>query len=366
MARFCPKCGTQALDDKSNFCNKCGTQLPIELINQNNECPHCGTPIIGKESRFCSRCGSELTSIQQVKAKKLCPNCNAPILDETRYYCKSCGAYLHGDQNVIISPTEKTHIERKIAINETRTRSTIPRTTSKNGNSTYQSNWILVLAFLFGLISIFIPPLLVIVVIASAIAVYYDAKALRAGGEAKTETLNSLSWSPLDWGLMVLLLWIIGLPLYLIKRKEIFLSQFSKPATAAYGKVSYAEQPYAKSRPISDVGGQSLTTEFILGLLGGIIGFFAGIAAIGIGGLGSAFGASNADTVIMGGFGAIIFSILGIIGAAIVRKQTKTAGYLMIVAAIGGLICIFVFYILSFILLILAGILAVKHAPEDK
>jgi len=108
-------------------------------------------------------------------------------------------------------------------------------------------------------------------------------------------------------------------------------------------------------------GGNSLTVEFILGLIGGIIGFFAGIAALLIGSLASAFSVSGGSTAIGLGFGAILFSIIGIVGAALVKSKTKIAGYLMIISAIGGLICVSVFYILSFILLIIGGIMAVRY-----
>ncbi|MCX5799089.1 MAG: hypothetical protein NTU90_05950 [Proteobacteria bacterium] len=99
----------------------------------------------------------------------------------------------------------------------------------------------------------------------------------------------------------------------------------------------------------------------MLGLIGGIIGFLAGFVAIMIGSLGSAYALTGASDIIGLGFGAIIFSIIGIIGAAIVKSKTKIAGYLMIISAIGGLICISAAYVLSFILLIIAGIMAVRH-----
>jgi len=107
--------------------------------------------------------------------------------------------------------------------------------------------------------------------------------------------------------------------------------------------------------------GKPVTVEFILGLLGGILGFFAGVAAIGIGAFGSAFSVQGASSIIGLGIGAVIFSIIGIVGAAIVKTNTKNAGYLMIISAIGGLICISAFYILSFILLIIGGVMAVRH-----
>ena len=123
---------------------------------------------------------------------------------------------------------------------------------------------------------------------------------------------------------------------------------------------SIAEQKATDMEKI-ETGGKPLTVEFILGLIGGIIGFFASVAAIVIAGLASAFSMHGASNLIGLGFGATIFSIIGIIGAAIVKSKTKIAGYLMIISAIGGLICISAFYLLSFILLIIGGIMAVRH-----
>ena len=119
--------------------------------------------------------------------------------------------------------------------------------------------------------------------------------------------------------------------------------------------------PTEQNREKIESGGKPLTVEFILGLIGGIIGFFAGIAAILIGSIASAFSVNSASNVIGLGFGAIIFSIIGIVGTAIVKSKTKIAGYLMIISAVGGLICISAFYILSFILLIIGGIMAVRY-----
>jgi len=106
---------------------------------------------------------------------------------------------------------------------------------------------------------------------------------------------------------------------------------------------------------------KSRTTELVLGLLGGIFGFFGAFFAIGIGGLGSAFGASGASDVVGLGFAAIVFSILGIIGAVLVKSKSKTAGWLMIISAFGGLISIGFAYLLSFVLLLIGGILALRE-----
>lgn len=118
----------------------------------------------------------------------------------------------------------------------------------------------------------------------------------------------------------------------------------------------------------------SRTAEFVLGLVGGIFGFLAALAAIVIGGLAASFGeafesqetGSLGSSVILLGFAAIVFSIIGIAGAALVKGKPKLGGTLMIVSAIGGLISISWFYSLSFILLIIGGLMGVLSKGETK
>ena len=104
----------------------------------------------------------------------------------------------------------------------------------------------------------------------------------------------------------------------------------------------------------------SRNTEFTMGLIGGIIGFIGAIIALLVGGVGAALGATEAGTkiIILGWFG-ILFAIVGIVGAALVKHWTKGSGILMIVSAIGGIICVSFAYLLSFILLMIAGLMAV-------
>lgn len=109
------------------------------------------------------------------------------------------------------------------------------------------------------------------------------------------------------------------------------------------------------------------TVELVLGLIGGILGIIAGIYSMNIGGLASVFHVDRAVTVNNFGIGAIILSILGIIGALIVKNKTKLGGIFMIIAALGGLLCITYFYIPSGILLIIPGIMSIiKKKDESK
>lgn len=99
------------------------------------------------------------------------------------------------------------------------------------------------------------------------------------------------------------------------------------------------------------------TIEFVLGLIGGIFGVIAGIMALFLGGVGSALGAEGASTIGGLGVGAIVLSILGIIGSVLVRSKAKLGGLFMTIAAIGGIICVSAFYILPGILLIIPGLM---------
>ena len=87
----------------------------------------------------------------------------------------------------------------------------------------YSTNVLLVFLFLAGLASIFINGwLVVLVVLFSSIAVYSDACNLNTGRAAGKESMSSSTHSPLSWGLLTLLFWIIAMPLYLYQRRQIF------------------------------------------------------------------------------------------------------------------------------------------------
>jgi hypothetical protein len=99
------------------------------------------------------------------------------------------------------------------------------------------------------------------------------------------------------------------------------------------------------------------TVEFVLGLIGGIVGFLGALVALAVGGLGGAFGAKGASMVSSLGWLAIVFSILGIVGAAIVGNKPRLGGTFMLVSAIGGVISVSFAYALAFVLLLIAGLM---------
>src|SRR5699024_11636779 len=99
------------------------------------------------------------------------------------------------------------------------------------------------------------------------------------------------------------------------------------------------------------------TASFVLGLVGGILGILAAILAMFIGGVGSAFEASDSGSIIGLGFSALLDSVLGIVVAALVKGKPKVGSLLMFIAGIWVIISISAFYVVSGIFLIIAALI---------
>ncbi|EAD4096384.1 DUF4064 domain-containing protein [Listeria monocytogenes] len=101
----------------------------------------------------------------------------------------------------------------------------------------------------------------------------------------------------------------------------------------------------------------SRKTEFVLGLIGGITGILTAILVMTIGGAASLFEADGAYSVTTTGFIALLFSILGLVGACIVKEHHLLGSTFMISAALGGTISISLFYIVPLVLFAIAGLM---------
>ncbi|GGE83651.1 DUF4064 domain-containing protein [Priestia taiwanensis] len=108
----------------------------------------------------------------------------------------------------------------------------------------------------------------------------------------------------------------------------------------------------------------SRTTEFVLGLIGGIFGIIFAFVALMIGGLGAVLEANGADSVIGLGWGAVALSVLGIVGSAKVKSNAKTGGIMMTIAAVGGFICISMLYFLPGVLLLIGGLMGILRKEK--
>lgn len=100
--------------------------------------------------------------------------------------------------------------------------------------------------------------------------------------------------------------------------------------------------------------------EMVLGVIGGVFGLLGAILAIVVGGIGAAFGMGS--EILYLGFGAIMFSIIGIVGAVLDNKGHAAA--LMLIAGIGGFIMVSAAYIIGGPLLIIGGILAFRKRKK--
>ncbi len=121
-------------------------------------------------------------------------------------------------------------------------------------------------------------------------------------------------------------------------------------------------QGYGTDHCIEPKKEKSRAIELLLSLFGGLSGLFGAFLVIGIGRLGEASEVPEASEFIVLGYAAIVFSIIGIIGAVLVRSTTKTAGWLMIISAYGGLISTSFSFLLPFMLVLFGGIKTLRDS----
>lgn len=97
----------------------------------------------------------------------------------------------------------------------------------------------------------------------------------------------------------------------------------------------------------------------IIAIIAGIFGIFAALATLTIGGLGAAFEAKNATTVVYLGWGGVGFSFLTIVlGAICISATSKLPGILLIMCAIAGAILGGTLVALFMVLALVGGVLA--------
>src|SRR5699024_1345427 len=107
------------------------------------------------------------------------------------------------------------------------------------------------------------------------------------------------------------------------------------------------------------------TTEFVLGLIGGIFGFIGAIMALFVGGVDAAFSDGTSEVTGLG-WAAFIFSILAIVGSVVVRSKAKAGGVLLLISAVGGIISISMFYLVPSVLIAIAGLMGVIRKDKNK
>ena len=107
-----------------------------------------------------------------------------------------------------------------------------------------------------------------------------------------------------------------------------------------------------------------MAKAFWLGIIGGIFGILAAVLVVMIGGIGKAFNATGASSLYTNAAGALIFSIVGIAGGVLEKRKIIGAA-LMFIGAVGVLLSISLFGVLSLILFAVGGILILMQKKEQ-
>ncbi|MFD0827109.1 hypothetical protein ACT8ZR_15830 [Neobacillus sp. M.A.Huq-85] len=100
-----------------------------------------------------------------------------------------------------------------------------------------------------------------------------------------------------------------------------------------------------------------MTTEGVLGLIGGILGLFAAMIVFILGGL-------IMEELIWKALVGFVCGAAGIVGAVLTKKNPHMASVLLIGSAVAGTYFITWTYLLADVLLIIAGIMAVRKGDK--
>jgi hypothetical protein len=100
------------------------------------------------------------------------------------------------------------------------------------------------------------------------------------------------------------------------------------------------------------------TASLVLGITGGVFGIIAALLTLLFGGLGSAFDATGAESIVARSFVAVFVGVVAIIGGALALRYPKVSAILQLITGVLGLILIGLFWIFSVILLLAGALLA--------
>lgn len=102
----------------------------------------------------------------------------------------------------------------------------------------------------------------------------------------------------------------------------------------------------------------------IIALIAGIFAVFAAGATLFTGGLGAAFDAEGADTIVLLGWGGVVFAFLTIVlGAVAIGAKGRTSGILIVLCAIAGAVLGGTLVAIFMALAGIGGLLAAIAAP---
>ena len=96
----------------------------------------------------------------------------------------------------------------------------------------------------------------------------------------------------------------------------------------------------------------------VIGMIAAVLGVFAALLALSVGGLGRAFGAEGGDQVVSLGWSSLIFVFLGFVGSGLALAKPKLSGAILLVSAIGFIISLSWFAVISGPLFLMASLFA--------
>jgi hypothetical protein len=109
------------------------------------------------------------------------------------------------------------------------------------------------------------------------------------------------------------------------------------------------------------------TAGGVIAIIAGIFGVIAAGATLFLGGIGSAFEAEGASTIVGLGWGGVIFSFITIIlGAVALGVNSKIPGILLVISSLAGAILGGTLVAIFMVLALIGGILAIIGARKKK
>lgn len=97
----------------------------------------------------------------------------------------------------------------------------------------------------------------------------------------------------------------------------------------------------------------------IIGIIAGVLGVGAALVTLLFGGVGAAFNADGAQTVVGLGWGGVVFSFLAIVFGAVVFAKPKGAGIGLVIVSILGAILGGTLVAVFMVLALIGGVLAI-------
>lgn len=104
----------------------------------------------------------------------------------------------------------------------------------------------------------------------------------------------------------------------------------------------------------------------ILGIIAGIFGVAAALFTLLVGGVGAAFQAKGAETVVGLGWGGVLFSFLVIVFGAVAFARPKGAGLGLVICSIGGAILGGTFVAVAMVLSLIGGVLCLLEKSQPQ